>query len=686
MMGLVGVGLVIEMPWYEIWLFFQNELAVEPFIQSLGFGLARAMWYPTLGWLVIQLSLNAGARYLDDLFELGNPQVARDYLEIAVFGGGYPTLQIKDGEVEKASRELPLYRIGGPGNAKVYLRSAALFERPGGESVVYRAGFYDDLHGFERFREAVDLRDYTEKCGNIAAYTRDGIPVKVVDVEIVFRLASGNQARDEKNPYPVDDLALRRVVYGQTIDPDNNDPSPNWVRHVKRLATTEITDFIGQHNLEELMALQKRTDLRAPGGNAPLTGEATREAVLTAETEPASLRRQMSSLFYTQEMVEHFVAAGVDLIWIGVGQLAVRETVTQALLADALTLDTGYNWARQRMIEDTLALCGGWWSENSVMLSILPSAREAKTADAFLSRAGGSAQRYIHDFLRLYAVKMQEWKEFTPNLDNLTRWAVDRIIYLSGLRGDYSQYSRTREKWEPDYRNPRDIPDPVRGEKYFWALLNDRVEIAEVITHRNNPGVRLVRPSGDEFPEMRDWPDGMILDTDLTEIFVFMYPFKKLVASSELRNISPESADDQPGAYEMPSPNAPAPVTDDPGAANAPDRPADRLPETPRPEDTDQVPPLRPVPSLGAIYFWATIDDLIMIQRVQNGAQPGVVVERYDGLPFPPQSLDGNVPGIMEHLIARADFERMLASGELKPWGQQPPAEPPTFLPAPPPN
>ena len=76
--------------------------APEVFRHVLVFGLAF--------WLALQLA----ASYLDDVFELNNPEIAEKYILQASLANRYQQIEIKEGKVSEKT-DSTIVKIGGPG-------------------------------------------------------------------------------------------------------------------------------------------------------------------------------------------------------------------------------------------------------------------------------------------------------------------------------------------------------------------------------------------------------------------------------------------------------------------------------------------------------------------------------------------------------------------------------------------
>ncbi|HSB01761.1 MAG TPA: hypothetical protein VLE49_14010, partial [Anaerolineales bacterium] len=110
------------------------------------------------------IALQCAALYLADVFELEHVSVARRFIWAVALSGSEEIVRISQGDVSEDYRQSPAYLIGGPGKVIVDLDSAALFERPDGTPRVIGPTAKEPhgrapLQGFERFRQAIDIRD-----------------------------------------------------------------------------------------------------------------------------------------------------------------------------------------------------------------------------------------------------------------------------------------------------------------------------------------------------------------------------------------------------------------------------------------------------------------------------------------------------------------------------------------------
>lgn len=196
-------------------------------------------WYAPAFFLPIFIAFQGAAFYLADIFELDDIRVARKFLRQVSLTGSKDVIHISQGEIAPEDRDSPISKIGGPGKVIVDLDSVVLFEKVNGHpNVIGPTGKEPKgkatLEGFERFRQALDLRDQyidlRDEDGKYAAVkgrSLDGIPVTATDVRLMFSVYRGRQKPVPEMPYPYAKEAIEQQVYKSTsqVTPNLTDPS-----------------------------------------------------------------------------------------------------------------------------------------------------------------------------------------------------------------------------------------------------------------------------------------------------------------------------------------------------------------------------------------------------------------------------------------------------------------------------
>ena len=302
------------------------------------------------------IALQCAAIYLADVFELENNadigvgvRVARDFIWEVALSGSDETIRIKQGEIAEEHRLSSNYLIGGPGKVIVDLDSVALFEKPDGTPHIIgptgkEPGGRATLDGFERFRQAidirdqyVDLRDQDPKAQSVKGRSRDGIPITATDVRLMFSVYRGeNPKKGDQFPYPFSNAAIKQIVYkaASRVTPENPNASAfdfSWINNMIGLirgmlggfmSDRELTEYLASIGMPEFVSAKERED-RIAEQLRHLTQQADDEnkAGSADPTIKFMPRYQITNLF--SEFAEGFTKSaqsnGVELYWIGVG-------------------------------------------------------------------------------------------------------------------------------------------------------------------------------------------------------------------------------------------------------------------------------------------------------------------------------------------------------------------------------
>jgi len=182
------------------------------------------------------LAFNAAYIFLADIFER-DENVGREFIKQAAFASHYNAINVSKGKIHQYYEESPILLIGGPGDLQVELDSAVLVEGPDGNRVIGPTGREHHgrarLHGFERIRQCVDLRDQ-HNSQTVVARSRDGILITARDIRYMYSITRGPHIPSHANPYPFDEEALRRQVYSQTRHAGKPSSDPDWKKTLPR--------------------------------------------------------------------------------------------------------------------------------------------------------------------------------------------------------------------------------------------------------------------------------------------------------------------------------------------------------------------------------------------------------------------------------------------------------------------
>ena len=296
------------------------------------------------------IALQCAALYLADIFELEHVSTARAFIWGVALSGSEETIRVSQGDVTEASRESPTFLIGGPGKVIVDLDSVALFEKPDGTPhiigpTVKESRSRATLDGFERFRQAVDIRDHyvvlrdqDSKSESVKSRSLDGIPIEATDVRLMFSIYRDGKKPDLEHPYPFSKKAVSDLVYRATsrVTPGQTNPSSFeflWINNMVSLIRSSLSGFMSQYRLTSYLASIGIPELEKFKQREETIVEQVQELTQSESDEDFLFRKQKSPLPEFQprykiknlfsEFAEDFTkraqGSGVELQWIGVG-------------------------------------------------------------------------------------------------------------------------------------------------------------------------------------------------------------------------------------------------------------------------------------------------------------------------------------------------------------------------------
>jgi len=335
----------------------------NPFLDFADFAF-RAFTDPhTLQYIPIFLAaffiaLQCAAIYLADVFELESTadiavgvKVARDFIWEVALSGSDETIRIQQGDISEEHRLSSNYLIGGPGKVIVDLDSVALFEKPDGTPHVIgptgkEHGGKATLDGFERFRQAidirdqyVDLRDQDRKAQSVKGRSRDGIPITATDVRLMFSVYRGeNPQKTDQFPFPYSREAIEQIIYkaSSKVTPDNENPSAyefSWTSNMIGLIRGTLGNFMRERKLSDYLSSIGKPEFERAKRSEEAIAEQVQRLTQQADKEeegnkpkPApeftfTPRYEITNLFseFTEGFSKSARTNGVQLRWIGVG-------------------------------------------------------------------------------------------------------------------------------------------------------------------------------------------------------------------------------------------------------------------------------------------------------------------------------------------------------------------------------
>jgi len=384
----------------DIFLYLLNPLYAanyqgNPFLNFISFAWQAFTDPHSLQYLPIFLAaffiaLQSAAIYLADIFELEEVRVARSFIWEVALSGSDEIIRISQGEISEQHRQSPNYLIGGPGKVVVDLDSVAVFEKPDGTPHIIgptgkERGGRATLEGFERFRQAIDLRDHfielrdqDDKSPSVKSRSLDGIPITATDVRLMFSVHRDGKRSDIERPYPFSEKAIERLVYKATskVTPNLSTPSTfefSWINNMIGLIRTKLIRFMSERNLTVYLAstgipefekAKQREEAIAKQGSllgSPLDDSHQGEEIIPPPK--FTPRHEITNLFtqFAKEFTESARDRGVELHWIGVGTWKtpaeiVPEKHLEAWKLSRENLRKGSDEAISKLEKETIAL------------------------------------------------------------------------------------------------------------------------------------------------------------------------------------------------------------------------------------------------------------------------------------------------------------------------------------------
>lgn len=339
---------------YSILITSKSTVSVDVAVTDFMNFILKILWDPRiLQYLPVFaapffIAMQSAAIYLADIFELDDLSVARNFVSGVALTGRDETIRVKNGEVTEKHQETPTFLIGGPGKVVVELDSVALFERADGTPHVIgptgkEPGGKATLDGFERFRQAldirdqhIDLRDQNNKSKAVQSRSRDGIPVKATDVHLTFSIYRGeNQEPTAESPYPFSKEAVENIVFkaASRVTPETTNPSTfefNWTQKMPGLIRGKLGGFMSEHNLSEYMASIGMPEFEKARQREDKIFQQMQQLTRSSDTSdrkeiklPPNFqpRYKVKNLFaqFADGFTNQARSNGVELHWIGVG-------------------------------------------------------------------------------------------------------------------------------------------------------------------------------------------------------------------------------------------------------------------------------------------------------------------------------------------------------------------------------
>jgi hypothetical protein len=351
--GLAGLAIWLILSGLSMVIMLLGSGAKGQLNIAIVIGISLVKYVPLL-MVVYNLARVMAARYLDDVYELDDEDLASDFLEEVTFGYGHEKITINEGAISEKDEQSPLILIGGPGKIQVNLDSIALLETVTGEpEIIYPRSDPWKLGRFERVREIgrsdeagqreyaiINLRDQFLDGLSIKSRTKDGILLEAHDIKIIFSILRRQAEKDkvQGDAYLFDERAVQALVYNQTIiTPEPAAPSGipfPWDTTVIPLVIFELEELIKSHNLGEILASISQKELDTAFTNdqtmAQMRLEMTGHQVKVGARRAApnfESRSKITAQFFEKEFREKAAKLGVAIEWIDIGTWQLPSTL-----------------------------------------------------------------------------------------------------------------------------------------------------------------------------------------------------------------------------------------------------------------------------------------------------------------------------------------------------------------------
>jgi hypothetical protein len=459
--------------YYFLYPAYAAEYIGDPFTNIFIFGIrvftdAHVLQYLPVFLAAFFIALQSAAIYLADVFELDDVSIARSFIWEVALTGSDETMRITQGDILAEHRTSSNYLIGGPGRVVVDLDSVALFEKPDGTPRIIgptgkEPGGKATLDGFERFRQALDLRDHfielrdqDEKSFAVHSRSLDGIPITATDVRFMFSVHRDGQKPTPDNPYPFSRRAVKQMVYKATsrVTPDLTNPSTfefSWVNNMISLIRGRLGGFMNEHKLTEYLASIGMPEYeRVKQREEKISEEAQKLALSSKDDLPKGKdikpppeftpRYEIKNLFsqFAEEFSESARERGVELHWIGLGTWkAPTEIIPETKVVPEKHLDA---W---RISRENLAKGNDGAMENYKNEAILQEMM-ALIQDVPITAYQTATAKYDHnnairDILVAYRQQLMNAAEFLQAkgepIPQIIIKAIEFIYELLGYKG-----------------------------------------------------------------------------------------------------------------------------------------------------------------------------------------------------------------------------------------------------------
>ncbi len=246
-----------------------------------------------------------GIRYLQDIHNLGHFTQAWRYFNALLFGIGYPRLTVDDGKDQTlAGKTNLLATVGGPGYLIIQPGSLVLLESLSGAPRVCAEGL-NFVTRVERIREIIDLDDQINIIEKMDATTKDGVTIRVRDINYGYRLRTGRTVsekarQDPDAPHPFSLQAVHNMTYTRSVGLRGITP---WKQMVQLAVDGAIQNYIQDNRFDDFAS--------------PRFGDTEARVAIAKELNDAGVRNRLRGY-------------GAELLWVDLGHFEVLDKRVEA--------------------------------------------------------------------------------------------------------------------------------------------------------------------------------------------------------------------------------------------------------------------------------------------------------------------------------------------------------------------
>lgn len=204
------------------------------------------------------LAYGAAVSLVRRLYDLPDQAAAWLFLSrLRTMGGAMmeKPIPLRANLIEEIRNELPVLRVGGPGQVRLSPGEVAVTEQNGRIFRVLPPGIHR-LARFEYIHTILSLREQERFIEEIPLVTREGIELKA-DVSLGYRISLGSDLPTRAKPFPYDEEAVKTAAYDQTVTPFG---LSTWEDTPANIARSELKKIIAKYRLDEILQLEDSID------------------------------------------------------------------------------------------------------------------------------------------------------------------------------------------------------------------------------------------------------------------------------------------------------------------------------------------------------------------------------------------------------------------------------------------